>query len=240
LEGSDDDLILACLKLRQCIEALSYGLLVTYQHELSQSAIMTWQPRKVLDELQAADPLANTSREITIEVPRKGAREAITISGEDRRFSPKWAGKAYNKLGSFLHVPTPKMFEAKSEASKGEIRRQCKEYAEFLKQVFETEVWHFMSGQFVSHTCDCGFLIKRRVESINKDTVFECAECDRKYDLTYLDANRAEITLRVARWACPSCNSSNETGAHELREGMELTCPQCGKIIEVERAWAFS
>jgi len=239
MKGSDDDLTFACLRLRQCIEALSYGLLVSYQHELSQSAIMTWQPRRVLDELEAADPLANASREITIEIPTKGTRESMTISGEDRRFNPKWVNKAYNKLGSFLHVPTPKALEAKSELSNDDIRRQCVEYAGFLNKIFDTPIWHFTSGQFVSHTCQCGFLIKRRVETVNRDTVFECVECGRKYDVTRLDQNRAEIRLRVAQWTCPSCGSLNEMGAHELREGMELNCPHCGKGFKVELAWAF-
>jgi DNA-directed RNA polymerase subunit RPC12/RpoP len=241
INGTDDDLMSACLQLRQCIESLSYGLLVTYRHELSSGAMMSWIPRRVLDELEAADPLANTSRSVSIEIPgAEGAASTLGISGEDRRFSPKWANKAYNKLSNILHVPTPKALKAQSVLAPEKVREQCAEYARVLAQVFETEIWNFVSGQFVSHTCDCGFLIKRRVETINKDTVFECSECERKYDVTSIDDKQVGICLRVAQWACNACGSGNEMGAHELVEGKEIECPKCGGHAKIQRAWAFS
>jgi hypothetical protein len=241
LSGTDDDLMLACLKLRQCIEALSYGLLVTYRHELSSATMMSWIPRRVLDELEVADPLANTSRSISIEIPgADGAASTLLLSGEDRRFSPKWANKTYNKLSNILHVPTPKTLETQSTYAPDKIRKQCRQYAEVLAQVFATEIWHFVGGQFVTHTCDCGFVIKRRVESINKDTVFECSECERKYDVTSIDDKEVGISLRVARWTCNACSSGNEMGAHELAEGKEIGCPKCGSCARIQRVWAFS
>jgi hypothetical protein len=77
INGTDDDLMFACLQFRQFIESLSYGLLVTYRHELSSGAMMSWIPRRVLDELEAADPLANTSRSISVEIP--GAEGAAAV-----------------------------------------------------------------------------------------------------------------------------------------------------------------
>jgi DNA-directed RNA polymerase subunit RPC12/RpoP len=241
LRGSDDDLLFVCLKLRQCIESLSYGLLVTYRHELSTAAMMSWTPRKALDELESADPLANTSRTISIEIPSAdGASEPIVLSGEDRRFSPKWANKAYNKLSSILHVPTPKTLEANAALSAEKIRSQCREYVELLETVFTTDIWHFMSGQFVDHTCDCGFLIKRRVESVNKNTIFECSECGRCYDVTSFDEREVGISLRVAKWICYVCSSENELGAHELAEGKEIECRHCGTLVKISKTWTFS
>src|SRR5258708_958762 len=239
MKGTDDDLMFACLQLRQCIESLSYGLLVTYSHELSCAAMMSWIPRKVLNELEAADPLANATRSITIEIPGVDG-SALVVSGEDRRFSPKWANKAYNKLSNILHVPTPKTLETQNGRAPQKVREQCKEYADVLAQVFETEIWNFVSGQFVSHTCDCGFLIKRRVESVDRNTVFECSECERKYDVTSIDDRQVGISLRVAHWTCNGCGSANEMGAHELTEGKEIECPKCSIRAKIQRTWGFS
>jgi hypothetical protein len=242
MESGSNNLIYACLELRRCIESLSYGLLASYRHELSGSALMSWTPRKVLDELQAADPLANTSRSITIELPahKSGPGSSSSFSGEDRRFSPKWANKAYNKLSNFLHVPTPKTLEAGQSPSHDRLRSLCDEYVQLLNEVLSAEIWHFVSGQFVSHTCDCGFLIKRRVEAINRDTVFECTECGRMYDVVSIDDAHVGICLRVARWVCNVCQCNNEIGAHELREGAEIKCGSCDKVAKVGKAWVFS
>jgi DNA-directed RNA polymerase subunit RPC12/RpoP len=242
MSGSDEDLSSVCLELRRCIEALAYGLLATYRQELSTSAMMSWTPKRVLQELEAADPTANSSRSISIEFPGASGESGSTfvISGEDRRFSPKWANKAYNKLSSILHVPTPKMLEDGTILSAEKIRAQCKEYVDLFEEILSGKIWHFMSGQFVDHTCDCGFMIKRRLESISKNTVFECSECGRKYDVTSIDDKRAEITLRVAQWKCHSCGSDNEFGAHELVENKEIKCPSCGSIARIERVWAFT
>jgi DNA-directed RNA polymerase subunit RPC12/RpoP len=241
LNGNDDEVIVACLKLRQCIESLSYGLLALYRHELSQSAMTSWTPRKVLNELQEADPTANSSHAITIGIPATAdSPEKIILSGEDRRFSPKWADKAYNKLSNIIHVPTPRMMEAKGAMSPEQIRTQCIEYARVLRDVFRTEIWHFIGGRFLNHACDCGFLIKRRLESINAQTVFECSECGRKYDVTSIDDREIGVTLRVAMWKCPTCNSDNEMSAHELVEGKEIRCPRCDGRFKIERPWLFS
>jgi DNA-directed RNA polymerase subunit RPC12/RpoP len=92
----------------------------------------------------------------------------------------------------------------------------------------------------VSHTCDCGFLIKRRVELVDKDAVFDCSECGRKYDVTSIDDKEVAITLRMAAWICNECGSPNEIGAHELADGKEISCLKCGRRVSIQRAWAFS
>jgi hypothetical protein len=229
-----------CLKLRQCIEALSYGLLATYRHELSKSAMMSWTPRRVLDELEAADPVANASHTITIEFPMPIGTSETVISGEDYRFTPKWANKAYNKLSNILHVPTPKMLEGNSVQTPNEIHRQCEEYIALLDRIFATPLWHFVSGRFAEVVCDCGFLIKRRVESVNVGSTFECSECGRTYDVVSLEEGKVGINLRIAQWTCVDCKSDNELGAHELEEGKEISCRSCEATRKIGKAWVFS
>jgi hypothetical protein len=216
LASENVELSFLCLKLRQCVEALSYGLLATYRHELSKSAMMSWTPRKVLDELEAADPVANASHTIEMGFLTPEGKSETLISGEDRRFTPKWANKAYNKLSNILHVPTPKMLEGNGELPAEEIRRQCEEYIALLDGIFATPLWHFISGRFAEVTCDCGFLIKRRAETVNVGSPFECAECGRIYDVVSLEEGTIETNLRKARWTCVDCKSDNELGAHEL------------------------
>jgi hypothetical protein len=241
LDKSDDHLPFVCLRLRQCIEALSYGLLILYRHELSAAAMRSWTPRRVLDELQSVDPDANKSRTLEIGLPGADGSPAVTIiSGEDRRFSPKWANVAYNKLSSFLHVPTPKTLEENSVVSIEKIRSQCAEYASYLGSVFETDIWHFISGRFVEIGCECGFNMKRRLESISVGSVFECGECSRIYDVLSMDEEKVGVLLRKARLTCKACDTENALGAHELEEGKEISCQQCGKVIKLKKVWAMS
>jgi hypothetical protein len=241
LKGSSDDLIFACLRLRQCIEALSYGLLVTYRHELSASAmIMSWQPRKVLKELELVDPEANLSRTITLELPAANGASTVVLSDEDRRFNPRWANKAYNKLGSILHVPTPKTLEAHGELSPDDIRERCDEYAKHLETILASGICHFVSGRFLEHTCDCGFLIKRRVETIKIGTDLECSECGRQHQVVSINGQKIGTLLRKVPWTCRVCSTENKVSSHELEEGKEFKCSHCNTAITISKTWAFS
>jgi hypothetical protein len=242
LKGSSDDLIFACLKLRQCIEALSYGLLVTYRHELSASAIMSWTPRKVLDELELVDPLANSSRTITVELPAAdgASTPTVVLSDEDRRFSPKWANKAYNKLSNILHVPTPKTLEAHGELSPHDIREQCDEYAKHLETILASGICHFVSGRFLEYPCDCGFLIKRRVETVKIGTDLECSECGRQHQVVSINGQNIGALLREPTWTCRVCSTENKVSSHELEEGKEFKCSHCNTAITISKTWAFS
>jgi hypothetical protein len=241
LRENNVELTFVCLKLRQCIEALSYGWLAVYRHELSKSAMLSWTPRKVLDELEAVDPLANTSRTISIGIPvDNGESEIITVSGDDRRFGPKWASKAFNKLSNILHEPTPKMLDSRGELSPEEIRARCAAYIEVLGEIFETPLWHFVSGRFAEFKCDCGFLIKRRVEVIKVGSAFECGECGRIHDVISKEGGEIGVQLRMAQWVCNGCNTENQLEAHELEEGKTINCRNCQAPITIGKAWVFS
>jgi hypothetical protein len=126
---------------------------------------MSWIPRRVLEELETADPLANMTRSVSIEIPVVGSGSTLVVSGEDRRFSPRWASKAYNKLSNILHVPTPRTLETKGGHPPERVREQCKEYAAVLADVFETEIWNFVSGSIRESYVRLRFLDKasRRV-----------------------------------------------------------------------------
>ena len=240
LRGPDVDLIFVCLKLRQCVEALSYGLLVTYRHELTASAMRSWTPRRVLDELEAADPLANTSRTITIGLPAADGSSNVILSDEDHRFSPRWANKAYNKLSNILHVPTPKTLETRSELPATEIRSQCAEYAKYLEEILASEIWHFISGQFLEFTCDCGFLIKRRAEATKIGADLECSECQRQYRIVSIVGPKVGAVLRMASWTCRECALENKFSAHELEENKQHECSKCKTTVVVTKVWTFS
>ena len=239
LRGPDDDLMFVCLKLRQCIEALSYGLLVTYRHELTASAMRSWTPRKVLDELETADPLANSSHEITIGFPEAEGSSRMILSDVDRRFSPRWANKAYNKLSSILHVPTPKILESRSELSATEIRTQCAEYATYLEEILASGVWHFVSGRFLEFHCDCGFLIKRRAETTEIGADLECSECQRQYRIASIVGPEVEVVPRMATWTCRECATENKFSAHELEENKQYECSRCKTAVVFTKTWTF-
>ena len=202
---------------------------------------MNWTPRRMLDELEAVDPQANASRTISIGMPASdGTPETIIVSGEDRRFGPKWASKAFNKLSNILHEPTPKTLNSCGGLSQEEIRAQCAVYVDALGEIFETPLWHFVSGRFAELKCDCGFLIKRRAEAIEVGSAFECGECGRIHDVISKEGSQFGVQLRMAQWVCNGCNAENQFGAHELEEGKTINCRNCQASKTIGKAWVFS
>lgn len=55
----------ACLELRLAIECIAYELLQTYDDEVSQGIMATWQPAKIIRELCAIDSTAGLDRTIS-------------------------------------------------------------------------------------------------------------------------------------------------------------------------------
>src|ERR1035441_8960270 len=109
---ADDLLGYAALDLRRCLEAMVYQKLWARKNWIPLDIARTWQPPQAFAALLSIEPEAG--RDMTLAVgPASSTPNEIPASdsfrslGVERRPQLRWLKKTYNKLGNFLHVPSP-------------------------------------------------------------------------------------------------------------------------------------
>lgn len=100
----------ACLELRFCIEAITYQILLSGIKNIPDSIINTWEPNKAMKMLAEFNKLSVSDCELSIALgPSKTPPgDGWLKIGEQKVPNIKWLNNAYNKLGSFVHLPQPK------------------------------------------------------------------------------------------------------------------------------------
>ena len=106
--NSEEDLRYACLELRMCIEAICYEKLKSYQKQIPEELLETWQPQKVVESLLEYDPDIELDFSLAIfREDEDGKPEEIpSFVGEHKAITLKFIKRSYHKLGYYLHVPT--------------------------------------------------------------------------------------------------------------------------------------
>ena len=107
--GAQDRLRYAALDLRLCLETMTLEKLRLYRRYLPASfSTETWQPYKQLRAMVQIDSIADQSFVLLAgpeSVPGVDPPpESYRPIGEHRAFSKEWLTKAYNKLGSMVHL----------------------------------------------------------------------------------------------------------------------------------------
>jgi DNA-directed RNA polymerase subunit RPC12/RpoP len=229
--GDSASLRYACLELRMCIECLTYDRLQVYLNEVSNEAIKTWQPRKIIDELLAVDPYADRSSALSfgIETQYGVPADDMHFIGQDKTFSVKWANKQYNSLGSFLHIPTLKQIEDQSEISDDKIKAKACDIHKTLHDILSSPIFNVNFGKFTSFQCaECTFLIKRREECLYASKGITCGSCGAVYDAIQQDGGGVGFRVRVVEYECASCNAPNSILRHKFSAGTTVVCRSCG------------
>jgi len=236
LTESDQSARYACLELRMAIEALTYQLLQAHLAEVPNSVMEKWTPKRVIDELLAIDPDVDKSREISIgiqETPGVPSKK-IHFLGEYRRFSVKWANKAHNSLGFFLHEATIDQHKKRKHNSGNSIRVKANEIVAELDAILGTTIYNVNIGRFVEFECECGFHIKRKDEVLKNCNTISCGDCGLQYKCTFDIANdRYEFVRDRVFFNCPSCTLENGVDTHTLHTLPIIKCA-CGIKFQVE------
>jgi hypothetical protein len=238
LKASDGDSHrYACLELRMCVEAITYGMLSLYRPELEQKSLRGWQPRKVFDELLNIDPHVETAPTVEIQ---DDAGEWHKLFKPEQRLTAKWAEKAHHALSNALHVPINLAGGDENGLPKDHHRARADKYRTELERVLGSESWHlFFSGETWGVECDCGALMKRRKDLVNSNTVFKCVECPRQYDTSKNGNGELTATLRRIIWKCNFCGIKNAFPEHQLSERYKASCRECGEHAEIRKEWLF-
>ncbi|MBB5746573.1 hypothetical protein [Brevundimonas variabilis] len=225
----------ACLALRMAIEALTYQNLQAYLAETPNSVMTQWTPKKVMDELLAADPHADQTVTVFFgieETPGVPSKD-MQLLGEDRRFTQAWGNKAHNALGSFLHEPTIRQTET-GKPTEQQARTKAVEIADELDRILATSLFGVNMGEYISFDCDCGFHVKRRASVLSHDDKVICGGCGRHWIYKKLEGDPAYgFILDGCSFDCLSCQEICQVPAHEIGDGKIVTCAACGAKAEV-------
>ncbi len=232
----------ACLELRMAIEALSYDRLQAYLAEVSNEAMKKWQPKQVLAELLLAYPTADSSGQLWAGIEEQPGVESKNIKfiGTDERFTAKWATKAHNTLGSFLHVPTIAQIQTGKDNDET-IRQRAGEIVKELERVLSSGVHNVNFDMFCKIPCECGFTIKRKEDFMKREKIATCASCGRMYELLSEGAQLGQFTYRLAQvnYECESCKTEQWVARHELEREPTLVCVKCGDKAKVVRVFSL-
>jgi hypothetical protein len=235
LEGSMG-LRATCLELRMAIEALSYELLQTYNAEVANSAMEKWQPKKVIDELLYIDPSADQTSHISFGKEEEYGKppKEMKFLGTDYRFSAKWANKAHNSLGSYLHEPTIAQHKAGKLDQEDKIKAKIEEILTELEPILNSPLGNVNFGVFISFDCECGFKINRKQEFYEASKKLSCANCGRHFD--YKKSGEKWVTyVSTMFFDCPGndCDMHHTLECRDAQPDFEMTCSKCGSELVI-------
>lgn len=226
----------ACLELRMAIEALTYENLQTYVAEVGGSAMEKWQPRKVIDELLYIDPHADQTAHLAFGIEEEYGKPSKDMQplGTDHRFTVKWANKAHNALGSYLHEPTISQHKAGKATQDEKMKARIEEVLAELEPFLTSPIWGANFGIFVHFDCECGFEIKRKQRFFEDGKELSCANCGRLYDYQ-AEGEKWHIQMATMSVNClgEGCKERHTIGRHDAKPGYEMTCQQCGSKLVV-------
>jgi DNA-directed RNA polymerase subunit RPC12/RpoP len=222
----------ACLELRFAIEYVCYQNLYAYVEEVGDDASKRWQPREVIAVMKSADPQADKPSKIAFgrEEVYGEPPSTMTMLGEDRRFSARWANTNHSALGNFLHAPTVHAIETGAEVTEDTIRQKAESIIQTLDETLATTIFNVRFGQFFEFDCDCGRKIKRAEGSFDAKDGIMCPSCSATYDPIEVPGSNGtqyQFALRGGRYTCSYCNRQAFVGEHDLVRDKVLVC-ECG------------
>lgn len=239
-KGDIASLRYACLELRQCIEAIAYKKVLTYQKFIPENKLNTWQPKQVFDFLQQIDPLSIEDYTFRMyEQEPDGSLGNIVIDVGHKTLKKNHFNKYYNKLGSYLHTPTLVQQVSYSE--------KVTKLKEFIVKVIE-ELRPLVECSFDSNfgmvfkiECDsCKENIYLRKESLSVNSVFICpkAECQTQHHVQKVDEDDNFIVIPRHFLLPCSCGRTNIINIRNHKDSYSLIC-DCGKNHLLQKAWHY-
>lgn len=238
LAKSDDEASLryACLELRFVIEFLTYDRMQGYTDQMPYDVFKKWQPGKVMKALSAIDSTVEQNSTIRIfEEDKNGHPCKLVFEGNHESFTIKWATKAHNSLGYFLHAPTLDKVD-KMENKAEVIRKKIFEIIEEVDRVLSGSIHNFIGQNTTQTECmaKCGATIKRSIESIPQNGEVECPnpDCRAVHIIEKLPNDKFFWTLRTAIWTC-ECGTEEKMEWHQNKPKLpkEWCCPNCATTL---------
>lgn len=227
--GTDDDVLLAALKLRMALENITYDRSKGYAEDLGPAAMKTWQPKKLMERMLELDPQADADATLSFgEKPSPGETpESMQLLGTDHVLNLRTLKKHYDALGSYLHTPTLAQIEQGKVHDYGKLGRRCAQIMDALDATLCSKVWNSTFAVRGESDCaECGSVIRRRLPKDMTERIVQCWSCTASYTMTEIADQKVNFEPRQMRVACPQkdCGSA----AYIWERGKYWTCLDCG------------
>lgn len=230
LEKKDlDSLLLAALKLRMAIEAITYRKLSGYSKYVPAEVRQKWQPTHAMKMLLQFEPDADSNCTVYLGVQREfGVPAEPTIClGEHKTFDVKWLQRNYHRLGSYLHYPVGKRSELDIEQWAPVLAGMAEEVASVAK----SPVHSFSLAMRVTFDCVvCGTKCPANLDGVRKTGMATCVDpdCGAVHHLEEVE-NGWKATLDASELKCVKCEHVFPVQNRFIKLGYEFDCPNCGE-----------
>ena len=230
--GDFNRLAYAALEIRKTMEAVTYDKAQSYKDEMPTVQYRTWQPGKVIKYLTEIDPHAATGRIVRFgtQVERGKPAEPMQHLGTEHFLTMRNLIKDYNKLGSYLHIPTLAQVE-EGNIDDTKIRDHCQHCIDDLEKVLNSTIWNAKSGTYSNIKClRCGFLMTKKINPNATEPVDAyCIECGAKYTLS----KEGVWIAKGQHFKCltPECEFVMVLFEDEIQVGADWECPECKKTF---------
>jgi hypothetical protein len=244
--GQDTALPYAALELRMAMEAIAYDKLRAYVDRLPEQVLARWQAPQAIRALLEFEPHANREKRVAF-----GRQDAIGVPaatmhviGETRSFDLTWLRSAYNTLGSFLHLPSPRRAaQAADPASLAKVRDTLVDILAEVDRVASATLEGrmarvvYFSCELCERTVWCNEdavrTTKRAVCLDSSCSAVHTAEISADDEFTFLlDATDAE---------CVECHAVTEVERRHLALGATFRCSSCSAEYEFTNVtWEYS
>lgn len=237
----------AALELRMAMEAITYDKLRAYAPRLPLTVLDTWQPPQAMKALLQFEPRAGSNIRVRFaeELDDKGALGPWVNLGEHRSFDSDWLRKAYNSLGSVLHIPTPRQAAKHvTELNRREAARERVErFLPELDRVASSQLTSTMAtlGEFTCHACGEQVLFNEAGARQSGRAICLAEKCGAEHQLTFEGADGFTALLIATPFECRNCEHPNPVQNRHLEIGFEFTCQKCGADHRmVTKQWSYA
>lgn len=248
LLATQDDQVLryVCLELRLCIEAITYDKLRTYANRLPPKVIETWQPPQAMKALLQLEPRAE--RDFTLRISPEGEPGQPsgdwTELGSHAALKLPWLRKTYNKLGSYLHIPSPRVDELRPQhATTAKLRHDLDRILADLEAAVQSRLDCSMAF-VVSFPCSqCGMTVPCNSDSLRERGTAECLNpsCGASFLAEACSDGGFMMRLDEITVSCCSCKKDTPVERQRLQVGFTFVCRECSAIHKVvEPVWAYT
>ena len=230
--GDDLQLRYVCLELRFCLEAITYDKLKFYKSRLPPSLLSTWQPPQALKVLERLEP--GSTEDFTLylgreDTPGQPASE-MTYIGTHKFLDLRWLRKTYNKLGYYLHVPTP------SAKRRQPLRSDLEKILQTLEPIVQSSL-DATIAETVEFDCrKCKKKVLTNKKGLKTGSEVECLDenCGTIYWVHEQDDGEFKFSLKAARFPCKECSDTIEIGYRFLTVGYQFRCTNCDREYQLD------
>ncbi|MCC5986029.1 MAG: hypothetical protein JJU42_16855 [Rhodobacteraceae bacterium] len=237
-QGDANKVLYAVLRLRMVIECLAYELLQSMLKDLVGENVKTWQPGKLMKELQEIDPTIEQSRTISVGVEDASgvAAKRMECLGTDKRLTGAWVTKQWQTLGSYLHEPTMAQSEQGKRFDDIAAKEKLLRIKEEIQEVLSSQLFAVNIRETYSFNCECGERISRGSDAIQKYGNIACSNCERIWSVVPVQ-DGFKLGPFFHNVTCPKCRNVNKYDALIIKEERVYTCQNCDAKISIVKDW---